>query len=93
MFPAVIALVALSSGTVMLEDWAVASPDTRNVLTVSLDEAGRLSWRVTRDGTPVLDKSPLGIRRHDQTFADALKRAPLAAIRNSSPRAEARIRC
>ena len=42
MFPAVIALVALSSGTVMLEDWAVASPDTRNVLTVSLDEAGRL---------------------------------------------------
>ena len=73
MFPAVIALVALSSGTVMLEDWAVASPDTRNVLTVSLDEAGRLSWRVTRDGAPVLDKSPLGIRRHDQTFADALK--------------------
>ena len=73
MLPALIVLIALSSGSPFLEEWAVASPDTRNVLTVSLDEAGRLSWRITRDGDPVLDGSPLGIRRHDQTFADALK--------------------
>ena len=40
MLPAVIALFALSSGTGLLEDWAVASPDTRNVLTVHLTKRG-----------------------------------------------------
>ena len=56
------------------------------MLTVALDEAGRLSWRVTRDGASVLDKSPLGIRRHDQTFADALKLVRVAEPRSIDER-------
>ena len=55
------------------QEWPVASPDGRNVVVLSVEEGGRLAWRVTREGATILEKSPAGIRRHDQTFADALK--------------------
>lgn len=53
------------------QQWPVASPDGRTRVTVSL-EAGRLTWHITRDGDAIIEKSPLGIRRHDQTFSDSL---------------------
>src|SRR5687767_4149437 len=85
MLRAVITLLFLSSataaGAAVSQAWTGASPDTRNVLTISLDDGGKPSWRVTRDGEPVLDPSPLGIRRHDQTFGDALKLVRAAEAR------------
>ena len=70
---AVAAFVLTLASAASAQEWPLAAPDNRNVLTVSMDERGHLSWRVTRDGGPVLDRSPLGLRRHDQTFSDALK--------------------
>jgi alpha-glucosidase len=53
--------------------WQVASPDGRNVIAVSLDGNGRLTWSVARSGAAVLADSPLGLRRHDQSFTDGLR--------------------
>ena len=55
------------------QEWSVSSPDSRNVVTMALEDAGKLSWRVDRDGSSILGRSPIGIRRHDQTFSDGLK--------------------
>ncbi len=52
--------------------WQVASPDGRNAIAVSLDGSGRLTWKVTRNGAVVIADSPMGLRRHDQAFADGL---------------------
>lgn len=41
---------------------SVASPDGRNVVQLSLDGNGRLSYRVQRDGKPVIADSQLGLR-------------------------------
>jgi alpha-ketoglutarate-dependent taurine dioxygenase len=73
MLRAVTALLLLGAAPTFAQEWSVASPDDRNVVTVALDDAGRLWWQASRDGASVLDKSPLGIRRHDQTFSDAMK--------------------
>jgi alpha-glucosidase len=53
--------------------WQVASPDGRTIITVSLDTAGRLVWRVLHDNAAIVTDSPMGLRRHDQTFVDGLK--------------------
>lgn len=52
-------LVALSAGSLRAQSYEVASPDGRNVIAVDA-EAGRLRWRVARDGRPVLVPSRLG---------------------------------
>ena len=53
--------------------WSLTSPDGRTAIVVSLDESGKLTYRVTRSGATILDDSPLGIRRADQTFIDRLR--------------------
>ena len=55
------------------QEWTVGSPDGRNVMSVSIADGGRVVWRVTREGSAILDPSPLGVRRHDQSFVDGLK--------------------
>ena len=52
--------------------WSVASPDGRTTIALSRGAGGTLSYRVTRNGQPVLADSPLGIRRADQTFESGL---------------------
>jgi hypothetical protein len=59
------------------EEWAVTSPDGRLTATVSRQADGRVTWRVTHAGAAILEDSPLGVRRHDQTFLEGLK--PIAA--------------
>ncbi len=39
----------------------VASPDGRVVIVIDVGDAGRLVWRATLDGKPVIDRSPMGI--------------------------------
>ncbi len=73
---AVLALFAAASGpSAQGSQWQVASPDGRNTIAVSLDAGGRLTWKVTRNGATVLADSPMGLRRHDQTFSEGLKLA------------------
>jgi alpha-ketoglutarate-dependent taurine dioxygenase len=67
------ALLLLFACSATAQEWSVASPDNRIVIAVSLEADGRLAWRATREGKPVLERSPLGVRRHDQTFQDGLK--------------------
>lgn len=67
------ALLMAGSQSPPAQEWNVTSPDGRNVLTVSAMDGGRLVWRVTRDGSPILDSSPLGVRRHDQSFGEGMK--------------------
>jgi alpha-glucosidase len=57
------------------QSWEVASPDGRTAIAVSLDGSGRLVWRVAHDKAAVLADSPMGLRRHDQTFVEGLKLA------------------
>ena len=52
--------------------WTLASPDGRTSIAVSRGAQGRLTWRVNRNGRPVLEDSPLGIRRADQAFESGL---------------------
>jgi hypothetical protein len=52
--------------------WSVSSPDGRTTIAVTRRADGALQYRVTRDGQPVLDDSPLGIRRADAAFETRL---------------------
>lgn len=52
---------------------ALASPDGHNAITVSLSEAGELSYRVSRDGREVLGDSPLGLKLDGQDLSRGLK--------------------
>lgn len=63
------------------QEWAVASPDGRNVVSLSI-AAGRLVWQVKRGGAAILEKSPIGVRRHDQVFSEGLKFVSASAIRD-----------
>lgn len=66
-------VLLLFAATVSAEDWAVRSPDGRTTLTLTRKADGRLSWRATRGAATVIEDSPLGIRRADQSFSDGLK--------------------
>ncbi|HSL22436.1 MAG TPA: glycoside hydrolase family 97 catalytic domain-containing protein [Vicinamibacterales bacterium] len=68
----IIPSVLLAAAPASAEDWTVTSPDGLTTITVARSDEGRLSWRVERAGSAILDDSPLGVRRHDQTFADGL---------------------
>ena len=51
----------------------LVSPDGTNTIAVQLDEAGTLSYQVSRKGHAVLADSPLGLRSGDQDFSKGLK--------------------
>jgi hypothetical protein len=55
------------------QQWTLQSPDQATAIVVTLSARGDLSWRVTRRGAAILGDSPLGIRREDQAFVEALK--------------------
>jgi len=74
-------LFALTAQVAYSQEWALASPDSRTAIVLSVEPGGRLAWRVTRDRTPVLDRSPVGIRRHDQTFGQGMTLASAGEIR------------
>jgi alpha-glucosidase len=48
--------------------WTVTSPDGHTTISVARQADGRLNWRVMRDSQPILEDSPLGVRRTDQAF-------------------------
>ncbi|WP_035612130.1 glycoside hydrolase family 97 protein [Haloferula sp. BvORR071] len=52
---------------------SLASPDGSNAIAVQLDEAGALSYTVSRKGREVLGESPLGLKLADQDFTKGLK--------------------
>lgn len=52
--------------------WSLSSPDGQCVISVSLGDAGDLSYQVSHSGKDVILKSPLGLRREDQDFERAL---------------------
>lgn len=84
---AIFAVVLLAaSQSPPTEEWSVTSPDGRNIVTVSSVDGGRLVWRVTRDGSPILDPSPLGVRRHDQTFDEGMKLVSIGEQRDIGER-------
>lgn len=48
--------------------WSLASPDGQCVICVALGANGDLNYHVSRTGKAVIQKSPLGLRRDDQSF-------------------------
>lgn len=66
-YPASSAMADIADGN----SWLLKSPKSQCEISVSLEE-GRLSFQVLRAGKVVLQKSPLGIRRDDQSFESAL---------------------
>src|SRR6266545_3436686 len=68
------------------QPWSVVSPDGHTVLAVSRHADGALRYRVRRDGQPVLDDSPLGIRRADQAFDTGLTLLTASPVREVADR-------
>jgi alpha-glucosidase len=67
------------------DEWTVASPDGQLALTVEHDSAfGRLQYRVDRgpksSRETVLEPSPLGIVRQDQSFVDGLSQVSVSEV-------------
>ncbi len=52
--------------------WALASPDGQCELSVFLGQGGTLNYEVRRGGKLVILRSPLGLRRDDQSFERGL---------------------
>lgn len=73
-------MLLLSAIPASAQEWTIESPDRRTSLTVGRSADGRLSWRASRGSARVVEDSPLGIRRADQTFVDEL-----AFVRASDP--------
>jgi alpha-glucosidase len=67
-----VALLVMGASTASAQTWTVSSPDGKTAITVARQNDGALVWRVTRDGSPILADSPLGIRRADQLFDSGL---------------------
>jgi alpha-glucosidase len=63
-----LALPAVASA----QQWTVESPDRRNAVALERHPDGHLTWSVNRGGVPILEASPLGIRRDDTAFVDGL---------------------
>jgi alpha-glucosidase len=65
--------VLLFAGTCQAAELAaLASPDGSNAIRVNLNEAGGLSYRVTRKGREVLGDSPLGLKVEGQDYSRGL---------------------
>jgi alpha-glucosidase len=60
-------LASPALGLAATNSWSLACPNGQCVLAVSLDR-GELSYQASRNGKPVILKSPLGLRRNDQDF-------------------------
>ncbi len=52
--------------------WALSSPNGQCVIAVSLAGDGSLNYEVSREAKTVIQRSPLGLRRDDQSFEQAL---------------------
>jgi alpha-glucosidase len=59
------------------------SPDHQNRITLSLDNTGALSYKVTRVKNTMIDNSPLGLIRDDQDFTSGLTVAKLSPVENT----------
>ncbi|MCW5559742.1 MAG: glycoside hydrolase family 97 N-terminal domain-containing protein, partial [Verrucomicrobiae bacterium] len=69
----VIAFMAAPGWAASLQGpWNVTSPDGRNRIEVSLNEEGEASFRVRHRRRWVLEPSPLGLTRGDQSFVRGL---------------------
>jgi alpha-glucosidase len=66
------ALLLLAAAPASAQEWALTSPDGKTTIAVTRQTDGRLQWHVSRDGSPILADSPLGIRRADQSFETGL---------------------
>src|SRR5882672_263358 len=65
-------VLLLFAATLSAEEWSVASPDGRTSITLARQADGRLSWRAAREKGAVVEDSPLGIRRAEQSFTTGL---------------------
>jgi hypothetical protein len=63
----------------------LSSPNRANSITVNLSEDGSLTYQVARNGKPVIEESPLGLRCPDQDFSKGLK---LTSAGKEEPRKE-----
>jgi alpha-glucosidase len=82
----IVVLSLIAPAAASAQTWAVESPDGRTVVTLERHDGGHLTWRITRDRESVLEASPLGIRRDDQSFADGLVVIDAAALREIDER-------
>ena len=78
--------LALTAPLTAQQPWAVASPDGKTTITIARQADGRLTYRVARSGQPVLDDSPLGIRRADQVFDGGLTFVSASPVRSIDER-------
>ncbi|RYD89952.1 MAG: glycoside hydrolase, partial [Sphingobacteriales bacterium] len=69
----------------------LGSPDHQNRISLSLDNAGALSYKVTRANKIIIQSSPLGLVRNDQDFTSGLAVATVSAIENSRERYELKV--
>ena len=53
--------------------WSLSSPDGKRAISLALGREGRLSYRVTFQGSVIMEDSPLGLIRDDQAFEKDLK--------------------
>lgn len=72
MRPFLLLMLILTVSPAAAQEWSLASPDGRTTVTVARHDDGRLTWRASREKSPVLAASPLGVRRTDQSFVDGL---------------------
>jgi len=63
------------------QTWPISSPDGRTAAAIRRETDGTLTWSVSRAGGPVLDASPLGIRRDDEPFATGLRFINASSVR------------
>ena len=78
--------LALTAPVSAQQPWAVSSPDGKTTITIARQSDGRLTYRVARDGQPVLGDSPLGIRRADQAFDSGLTFVSASPVRSIDER-------
>ena len=69
---AIPALLQFSPSAFSASSWSLASPDGKCRINVSLEKKGALAYEVRRDGKILVQKSPLGLRRDDQSFETGL---------------------
>ncbi len=67
---------------------AVASPDGRVVVSFRVDESGTPRYLVTRDGTPAMEESRLGLVRDDADFSTGLRLRSVSRVTRVEDRYE-----
>src|ERR1017187_5338704 len=69
---ALLAALSQLAGAADTGSWSVASPNGRCEISVSF-AGGRLSYRASRDGQVVIQKSPMGLRCSDGDYFQGLR--------------------